>query len=72
MGGALEFPIDTKNVTGKTQWEVLKEKNLFSNNKNMFEGQKSILKNNKNLLKTNKRLLKSDSSIMKGGNMFKI
>lgn len=58
-------PLDTPNITNHTQWEVLKEKNQFSNNNNMFIGQESVLKNNKNLMKNNKKL-------MRGGNMFKI
>ena len=58
-------PLDTKNITNHTEWEVMKERNMFKNNSNMFEGQQSVLRNNKKLLHTNKKLLK-------GGNMFKI
>lgn len=43
-------PLDVKNITAGTDWEVLKEKNMFANNKNMFEGQKNIHKSNHNLL----------------------
>jgi 16S rRNA G1207 methylase RsmC len=40
-------PLNAKNVTGKTQWEVLREGNQFANQKNMFSHQKNIFKNNK-------------------------
>jgi len=58
-------PLDAKNITNSVEWEVLKEKNQFTNNSNMFSGQESVLKNNNKLLKTNHKLLK-------GGNLFKI
>ena len=51
-------PLNAKNITGKTQWEVLKEKNMFQNNKNMFVGQKSCLSDNPNLLRNNERLIR--------------
>ena len=57
-------PIDAKNITSGTEWEVLKEKNQFANKSNMFAKQESVLKNNPKLLKTNHKLLK-------GGNIFK-
>jgi len=56
-------PINAKNIM-KSEWEVLKEKNQFSNKSNMFAKQESVLKSNRNLLKNNKNL-------MKGGNLFK-
>lgn len=65
-------PLDAKNITAGTQWEVLKEKNQFASRSNMFSNSESVLKNNNKLLKTNKKLLKSNDKIMKGGNMFKI
>lgn len=37
-------PINAKNVTGKTQWSVLKEKNLFANQKCIFNNKKNIIK----------------------------
>jgi len=49
-------PLDTPNITNSTEWEVLKERNQFSNKSNMFANQKNILKSNRNLLKNNKRL----------------
>ena len=58
-------PLDAKNITNHTDWEVLKEKNQFKNNGCMFSNQPSVLKNNNKLLRTNKKLLK-------GGNMFRI
>ena len=51
-------PLNVKNITNSTDWEVLKEKNLFKGKSNMFSGQQSILKNNPNLLKNNMRLMK--------------
>lgn len=58
-------PLDVKNITSHTEWEVLKEKNLFANRGNILQGTESIMKNDPNLLKTNHKLLK-------GGNMLKI
>lgn len=51
-------PLNVKNITGKTQWEVMKEKNMFKNNGNIFTHQKSVLGNNKNLFKNNMRLMR--------------
>jgi len=51
-------PLDTPNITSGTQWEVLKEKNLFNKKGNMFSNQHNTLKNNNNLLKNNMRLLR--------------
>jgi hypothetical protein len=50
-------PINTPNIM-KAQWEVMKEKNQFSNSPNVCVGHKSVLKNNRNLLKNNERLLR--------------
>lgn len=58
-------PLDVKNITAHTEWEILKEKNQFAQKGSIFNGAESIMKNNPNLLKTNHKLLK-------GGNMFKI
>ena len=58
-------PLNTPNITNHTEWEVLREKNQFSDNNNIFVGQKSVLKSNKNLMKNN-------SKLFKGGNLFKI
>lgn len=49
-------PLDVPNITAKTQWNVLKEKNQFTNNGCMFVGQRNIHKSNKKLLKNNKSL----------------
>lgn len=49
-------PLFVENITNKTEWSVLKEKNQFSNNKNMFSNQPFIHKSNSNLFKNNKRM----------------
>ena len=49
-------PLDVPNITAKTQWEVMKEKNLFTNKKSMFANQPNVIKSNKNLLRNNKKL----------------
>jgi len=56
-------PLNTPNITNKTQWEVMKEKNQFANNKNMFANQKSVLKSNRNLLKNNKKMFSGRCTI---------
>jgi len=43
-------PINAKNITNSTQWEVLKEKNQFGGKSNMFENQSMIHKSNNQLL----------------------
>lgn len=43
-------PLNAKNVT-HSDYEILKDKNLFKERKNMFIGQKNIVKGNKNLFK---------------------
>ena len=54
--------LDVKNITSGTDWEVLKERNQFTNNGNMFAGNQNIHKSNKkllksgNILKNNRRL----------------
>jgi hypothetical protein len=40
-------PLQAKMVVGKTEWEVLKERNMFSNSKATILKQKNIFKNNK-------------------------
>ena len=57
-------PVDAKNIM-KAEWQVLKNKNQFTNVPNMCVGHKSVLKNNKKLLRSNNKLLK-------GGSMFKV
>lgn len=52
-------PLDVPNITSKTEWEVLKERNLFADNRpTIFKGDGSVLKSNKNLLKNNMKLLR--------------
>ena len=58
-------PLDVKNITSHTQWEVLKEKNVFAKKGNMFAGEATVLKNDRNLMKNNDKLFK-------GGDLFKI
>ena len=49
--------IDTPNITNHVSWEVMKEKNMFTNKGNMFAGQgASVLQNNNKLLQNNRRL----------------
>jgi hypothetical protein len=43
-------PLNIPNIMNKKGWEVMKERNMFSNNKNMFAHQKNIMKGNPNLL----------------------
>jgi len=51
-------PLNVRNITNRTDWEVLKEKNMFSKNKpTIFKEDGSVLKNNPNLLNNNKRLI---------------
>lgn len=50
-------PLNVKNIT-KSEWEILKEKNQFSNNKCMFSNQPFIHKTNKSLLKNSNKLFK--------------
>ena len=64
-------PLDVKNVT-KTEWELLKEPNIFAKKSNMLDGENNVMKNNPNLLKSNGSLLKSNQNLLKGGNIFKI
>lgn len=47
-------PLNVENITSGTQWEVLKEKNMFNNSKNLFSKSNFIHKNNPNLLNNNR------------------
>ena len=58
-------PLNTPNVIGKTNWEVLKEKNLFKGKSNMFSNNDFIHKNNPNLLKNNPNLLKNNMKLLR-------
>lgn len=51
-------PLNTPNITNHSDFEILKEKNLFmGHKKNMFMGHEAnVLRNNKNLLKNDRRL----------------
>jgi len=57
-------PLDVKNITAKTDWEVLKERNLFSNTGNIFANQDFIHKSN--------RILLNNGNILKSRRLFKI
>lgn len=35
-------PLNTKNITAKTDWDILRERNQFSTTGNMFSNQKNI------------------------------
>ena len=59
-------PLDTPNITNSTQWEVLKEKNMFNKNKNMFHNQEFIHKNNPNF-HDNGNVLKNSGDLFKNG-----
>lgn len=50
-------PLNVKNIM-KSDWEVMKEKNMFSNKKNMFMNQPFIHKNNNKMFKSSMRLMK--------------
>lgn len=51
-------PLNIKNITNHTDWEVMKEKNLFNKKSDMFSNNCFILKNNPKLLQNNRRLFK--------------
>ena len=61
-------PLDVQNITSETQWEVLKEKNMFAGRGNMFQGQSSIHKNNSSLL-NNGNILSHGSMFVGGGGL---
>jgi hypothetical protein len=65
-------PLDVKNITAHTEWEILREKNQFAQRGNIFQGTESIIKNNPNLLKTNQKLLQTNQKLLKGGSIFKV
>ena len=50
-------PLNTKNIM-KAEWEVLKEKNMFSGNKNIFTNQEFIHKGDRKMFKSRMRLMK--------------
>jgi hypothetical protein len=50
-------PLDVKNITSHTDWNVLKEKNLFNKKSNMFSNQEFIHKNNDKMFKSSMRLM---------------
>lgn len=52
-------PLNAPNITNHSDFEVLKEKNLFAGHKkNMFMGHEAnVMRNNPNLLKNNMRLI---------------
>ncbi len=50
-------PLDLPNITGKGDFEVLKQRNIFAGRSTMFDNSGSMLHSNPNLLKNNMRLL---------------
>lgn len=58
-------PLNVKNITNHTDWEVLKEKNQFANKGNMFVNQPFIHKSNKRLM--NKGNCLKSKNLFKGG-----
>lgn len=56
-------PINVKNITNHTDWEVMKEKNMFKQKGNMFANQQSVLKSSNKLL--------NNGSVLKGKYLFK-
>jgi hypothetical protein len=59
-------PLNVKNITNHTDWQVLKEKNQFTNKGNMFSNQEFIHKSNKKLLNSG-NVLKGKYLFKKGG-----
>jgi len=57
-------PLNVKNITNSTEWEVLKEKNMFSKKGNMFQG-------HGNIHKSNKKLMNSGNVLHGRSNLFK-
>ena len=51
-------PLNTKNIM-KSQWEIMKEKNMFKGKSNMFSNQEFIHKSN-NRLMDNGNILKNE------------
>ena len=60
-------PLDVKNITNHTDWEVLKERNMFANQKNIFVGQPSVLKGDPRLLKSNPHLMDNGNVLKNNG-----
>ena len=60
-------PLNVKNITNHTDWEVLKEKNLFAGQRNMFVNQPSVLKGNPNMFKTNRKLMDNGNVLKSTG-----
>lgn len=48
-------PLNIPNITNKTDWEVLKERNLFSNPGDFITSQKNIFMHNPNILSPKRR-----------------
>jgi len=52
-------PLSIPNITNHVDWEVLRNKNLFSNGKmTINEGDGNVLKNNPKLMHNNRRLFR--------------
>ena len=58
-------PLDVKNITDHTEWNVMKEKNQFANNKNMFSNQKNIFVNNPTINKVKKIVGESSNTMFR-------
>lgn len=50
-------PLSVPNITNHSDWEVLKERNMFSGQKNMFVNQPSVLRGNPRMFETDRRLM---------------
>ena len=57
-------PLNVKNITAKTEWEVLKERNMFKGRGNIFTNQNFIHKSNNKLL--------NNGYILRGKQLFKV
>jgi hypothetical protein len=60
-------PLDVPNITNHTDFEVLKQKNIFSGNRNMFVNQPSVLKGNPEMFKTNRQLMENGNVLRDNG-----
>lgn len=56
-------PLNVKNITNHTDWQVLKERNMFKGNNNIFTNQQFIHKSNRKLL--------NSGNCLKGKYLFK-
>jgi hypothetical protein len=59
-------PLNVKNITNHTDWEVMKEKNMFKQKGNIFTNLPSVLKSNNKLMNSG-NVLKEKYLFKKGG-----